>query len=386
MRTFFFTCLIAIIIRITISENTYRAAVVEYATKTDGLTNSTSMLQNVQEYIKYIKEASDDGADIIVFPEYALTGEEITAHNINQLGIEVPDPKLKISLCDSNNSNLSKVLVDLSCAATTYRIYVVANIVEKRNASYYNTNIVFNRNGVLITRFSKINLYMEASVLPGDEVVTFETDFGVTFGMFICSDILFKKPALDVVSNLSVTDIIFSTAWATELPLIDSLSLVQGYAKSMGVNVLVSQLNNPAKSNSGSGIFSANGKILSIYKSTERSSKMLITSVPKIRRPNTINHPDQVVVDSTDFAKYQSSLSNFITLQQDLANYTFKAINLSDTTVTEKICVGAKKQFCCSIDLTLRVHNSPNYCYKYIVFLYIFIVKLTNLFTQIGCI
>lgn len=63
-----------------------------------------------------------------------------------------------------------------------------------------------------------MNLYYEPGFTPGSEPVTFKTDFGVTFGMFICFDILFKNSSVDVLKNPNVTDIIYSTAWFSETP------------------------------------------------------------------------------------------------------------------------------------------------------------------------
>lgn len=51
------------------------------------------------------------------------------------------------------------------------------------------------------------------------ELATFETDFGVTFGTFICFDILFEKPALQLVRE-GVKHIIFPSMWFGELPFL----------------------------------------------------------------------------------------------------------------------------------------------------------------------
>lgn len=69
-------------------------------------------------------------------------------------------------------------------------------------------------------RYRKINLYEEPKMQKGTELVTFKTDFGVTFGMFICFDILFKTPALDIFNNTEVTDVVYSTAWLSEAPFL----------------------------------------------------------------------------------------------------------------------------------------------------------------------
>ncbi|KAF5280344.1 hypothetical protein FQR65_LT03153 [Abscondita terminalis] len=382
MKRFIFFA--TVLIDIAVSQSTYRAAVVEYAPKTSAQTYSNRILENIQEYVNYIGEAADEAIDIIVFPEYGLYGDVVNAENIDELSMEIPNPEFKISVCNLQNSNYSKALIDLSCAANGHRIYVVANIIEKHNASsnvtYYNTNIVFDREGALISRFRKINPYMEAHVARGNETVTFKTDFGVTFGMFICNDIMFQNPAMDVLSNSAVTDIIYSTAWTTELPFLESLSVQHGYAKSKGVNILVSELSDPANGYGGSGIFLANGKILTVYKTAAKSSRMLKATIPKTNRQNASDHPNQSHSANVDDLQEQElqlspsmggslpNISKFFTHQQDLSNFTFKAINLTNNSISESICMGSYNQFCCSIDVTAKVNNEQNYQYKLAIF------------------
>lgn len=70
-------------------------------------------------------------------------------------------------------------------------------------------------------RYRKINLYGEDADKPEqEELSTFTTDFGVTFGMVICFDILFKTPAIDLVREKNVTNILFSTFWFGQLPFL----------------------------------------------------------------------------------------------------------------------------------------------------------------------
>lgn len=85
---------------------------------------------------------------------------------------------------------------------------------------YYNTNIAFARNGTVVGKYRKINLYNSETVTltAGSELSTFDTDFGVTFGMFTCFDILYKYPAIDILSRSK--HIIYPTAWYSETPFL----------------------------------------------------------------------------------------------------------------------------------------------------------------------
>lgn len=155
----------------------------------------------------------------------------------------------------------------LSCAARTYNIYVVVNLPERfvNDSSkeddtdlIYNTNVVFDRQGNIIARYllkkknqikfklsddfnsnnlffinnhffryRKYNLFVEPGFSKTDtaELIKFKTDFGVTFGTFICFDIMFKTPSLDLLSkHEDVTDIVYPTAWFSELPFLTGLT------------------------------------------------------------------------------------------------------------------------------------------------------------------
>ena len=117
----------------------------------------------------------------------------------------------------------------LSFTAANFTTYLVTNLVEKvkcddtsssdsencKNTGYYyyNTDVVFDRNGTIISRFvylirrtnnlfvdfryHKYNLFGEFDMDRPDEpeIETFETDFGVKFGIFTCFDILFQYTA-----------------------------------------------------------------------------------------------------------------------------------------------------------------------------------------------
>lgn len=71
-------------------------------------------------------------------------------------------------------------------------------------------------------RYRKTNLFVEPqfNVTAVPEIVTFDTDFGVKFGTFICFDILFNEPALKLIRQHQITDIVFPTAWFSEAPFL----------------------------------------------------------------------------------------------------------------------------------------------------------------------
>lgn len=126
-----------------------------------------------------------------------------------------------------------------------------------------------------------MNLYMESnfSTTESPEIVTFDTDFGVTFGTFICFDILFATPALNLTRKEGVTHIVYSTAWFSEIPFLTGESRDDNYfntkrdqrmirrcfvsaaqtqfawAYAEDVNLLAAGYSKPSAGNTGSGIY-----------------------------------------------------------------------------------------------------------------------------------
>lgn len=238
----------------------YVAGVVEFNFDSMPGLNSTQILEiNLNEYLRIMDEAPST-LDIIAFPESTLNSI-LTAP-------EIPEPEEKISPCDT--MGFDDLIKKLSCSAKKHQRYVVINISTKvrcpdadmvaqkdpRNCSrtdsnsYYNTNVVFDRKGVVISRYRKFNLFGESVDKPfKPTMVTFDTDFGVTFGTFICFDLMFRKPALELIRTNKVTDIIFTTMWFSELPFLTAVQVQQHWAHSNNANLIAAGANNPRVSN-----------------------------------------------------------------------------------------------------------------------------------------
>jgi pantetheine hydrolase len=233
--------------------------------------------------------------DIIVFPEMTLNGMETA--------IETPEPEDKISPCDNASYPVGSLVKQVSCSAKNFNRYVVVNAVTKatcpdadmianedpRNCtlrddgmSYYNTNLVFDRSGTLISRYRKYNLFGESVDKPiKPAMVTFDTDFGVKFGHFICFDLMFREPALELIRNASVTDIVFTTMWFSEMPFLTAAQVQQSWAYSNDVNLLAAGANNPGIGSTGTGIYAARkGSLISVMEGFS-STKLYTATVPK---------------------------------------------------------------------------------------------------------
>ncbi|KAK5648607.1 hypothetical protein RI129_003499 [Pyrocoelia pectoralis] len=368
----FYVLLGQIFLQFVYGHDTYRAAVVEYAPKLTASTPEARVMDNVHKYVEFIEEAATKKrVDIILFAENGLTGMDIDTEHIDDMSTEVPDPTLFLSPC-SSPSNYSEALVVLSCTAQMHKLYVVVNLIERfvHNSSqkfYYNTNIVFDRRGVVISRFRKINLFFEDYITPGNDIATFKSDFGVTFGMFICNDILFKYPSLEILADNRITDILYSVAWFSEIPFLGALSVQHGYAITNGVNLLASGHARPSFYNGGSGIYLANGSVANVYISGTPISKMLIADVHKGHRRSSPGSCQSAVSLSNNHKDVTRDISGFNTIKENMVNYTFKSLDITQSEIFESLC--STKDSCCSINITSKRTNFDlNYVYKLAVF------------------
>ncbi|XP_026740921.1 vanin-like protein 2 isoform X2 [Trichoplusia ni] len=273
----------------------YVAAVVEYHRLTTNVQNNTA------RYVSLIQEAARQNADIVVFPELTLTNAQYTFEvPINGLVKEQPVPALYPSGYD-------EAITAISQAALDNQIYVVINGREsldcrlaatraveycpEEKAYIFNTNVVFDRKGAIIDRYRKINLFGEVAHTPAlrPELGKFTTDFGVTFGHFVCFDLMFQVPAIQVVQKEKIKNVIFPTMWFSELPYLSAVQIQEAYAYSLDVNFLGAGANNVRVGSAGSGIYSGKAGALISTMPGVSDTRLLVARVPKV--PGQITEP-----------------------------------------------------------------------------------------------
>ncbi|XP_063896643.1 vanin-like protein 2 isoform X3 [Helicoverpa armigera] len=276
----------------TPQDDHYVGAVVEYLV-------TGNVATNLVNYANLIKEAAEQGADIVVFPEDTLTNSS-TYFTVPIYGAlkNYPIPALYPTMFD-------EFMVAISTAARANQIYVVINGRELMDCTIQNTgencpeeksymfktNVVFDRTGAVIDRFRKINLFRQESYTPAlkPDLGVFTTDFGVTFGHFICFDLMFQIPAVQVVQKMNIKDVIFPTMWYSELPYLTAVQIQEAYAYALDVNFLGSGANNVRVGSGGSGIYSGKaGALISIMPGLP-TTKVLVAKVPKV--PGEVSWP-----------------------------------------------------------------------------------------------
>ncbi|XP_029667481.1 vanin-like protein 2 isoform X1 [Formica exsecta] len=369
---------------------TYIAAVVEYHPEYTTDSNET-LKKNSDAYVEHIKTARVHNADIIVFPEDGLTTVKFPKREEMQNWTTIiPSASFNYTPCTDSTIEVSETLKKISCAARNNTIYVVINIAEKLpciedvcpkdKMFYYNSNVVFDRTGKIIARYRKTNLFGEQqfNVTSKPEIVIFDTDFGVKFGTFICFDILFHEPALQLTRVHQVTDIVYPTAWFSEAPFLTAVQTQAGWSFSEDVNFLVSGYNEPASGNTGSGIYLGREGIGKAIMSKTTRDEILVFEVPKKKKVFNKDHHDHS--NDYDHKVYNHKKENIheelwrkqfsntmadndtIFLIHDNIN-VFETFSLEGN-VTRNVC---KNNFCCDFKVEV-VTIDPSKKYRLIAF------------------
>ncbi|KAM8946941.1 pantetheinase-like [Pelodytes ibericus] len=251
------------------------------------------MNRNMDILENAIKAAAQQGAHIIVTPEDGIYGWKFNRETISPYLEDIPDPQVNWIPCiDPERFGPAPVQKRLSCMAKHNSIYVVANIGDKKMCNIsepgcpedghfnYNTAIVYDSDGKLVARYHKQNLFLgEIQFNKPDEaeIVSFETPFG-KFGIFICFDILFYKPAGALVVDHNVDTILFPTAWMNVLPHLSAIEFHSAWAQGMGVNLLSANTHNTSQRMTGSGIFSPDNKVGPYYYNMNTEDGHLVMS------------------------------------------------------------------------------------------------------------
>ncbi|XP_059619755.1 vanin-like protein 1 [Phlebotomus argentipes] len=379
MRRKFALLLLATIIALSHQISTpesshYVAGVVEFTS--DKKIGVQRVQANMEAYKEIIASEEAKNVDILVFPEATL--------NTKSFSTFVPHPDDEIAPCDGENFEF--FLRNISCSARTHKKYIVINLTEKHlcteeeqealnddrpcaenGLSYYNTNVVMNRNGTVVSRYRKFHPFGETGInttITAD-ISIFTTDFGVTFGHFICFDILFDDPPLKLL-EAGVKDIIFPSLWYSELPYLTAVQTQYMWAWKHNVNFLGAGGNNPNTRSTGSGIFAGRKGPLTYVMASTTMRKLLVANVPKA---HTLEGPythDPVAVKSTE-----EQMLNLRLLRDFVDIYTTKLVDVSKKKGSEKLCFDT---LCCDFnyelifDDSLLTNGSDYFRYRMAVF------------------
>lgn len=355
----------------TYNKGCYRAAVYEHS-RIDTRSCTESAGLNLDAFANVTESASSNGAKIIVMPEDGLfMGSYAYVDGCLE---EIPDPD---SLDESNDNPCQQpkiyenftILTRLSCIAQKNKIYVVANYGTKQTCQPYtnvgervcpkrgyfrlNTNVVLDSSGRYIKRYRKYNPFIEVfDKAPDLEETYFDTPMG-KFGVFTCFDMIFQRPAVELVEKHHVDTILFPTWWYDELPMLTAIQYQDGWSWMNRVNLLAANILIPDLGSTGSGIYSGS-KLLTIGPDHGKS-KLLLANLPI--------HPRDNRMSTTCEACFEPKLIDFEPKPPSsykYKNYTLqttdRVIALSYPNNTIKICTD-EDSFCCEISYEIDMHG-----------------------------
>jgi len=266
------------------ASSSYRAAVVEYVpaivsntetyTRADAL---TLMKENIEAMGLYLNQAAADGVQILVWPEYGLTGyptSDWTRDSILPFLDVVPDPSNysgPINPCRTPELFPgAELTIQVSCLAQDFGIHVVVDLGDVQPCpglyagstcsnrtdarAQYNTALAFLPDGTLVTKYHKHHLYGEGDFMDTDQTVmpaNFTTTFGVDFGLFICFDIIFSAFESPLLQHFA-----FPTFWDNSWPGLNATQFQKFWSRLHNVNLLAANVGD-GSSSSGSGIWNA---------------------------------------------------------------------------------------------------------------------------------
>eukprot|EP00966_Prymnesium_polylepis_P277182 6404266-Prymnesium_polylepis.1 len=152
----------------------YRAAYVEYRAVSpcgSGSCGAAQKRASVTAYTSFIEQAAESKVDLIVFPEYGITGfSSYDAASWQQGGYteNIPSPgRTRTVPCDAPSSFVgAPSVVALSCAAKQHGVAVVANLMDMEpwGSEMFNTDVALDTDGALLAKYHKQNLWGESNV------------------------------------------------------------------------------------------------------------------------------------------------------------------------------------------------------------------------------
>lgn len=233
-------------------------------------------------------------------------------------------------------------------------------------------------------RYRKYNPYDEGVAITREpDIVTFQTDFNVTFGLIVCYDLVVDKP-VNMLIKRGIRNFAFSTMWHStwshiscelqHILFIQSLQIVliflsiihsirtavqyqQMWSYGNNVNLLASNANWPEQNITGSGIYAGRRGALKVFVSEMHASKVLVAKVPiELPSENEIVNP-KADEDIKEFPKNTTKQSiDFEILPEHLNLFTVEFLNFSKhNSFNGSVC---KDDFCCNYDIVIR--NSTN--------------------------
>lgn len=263
----------------------YKAAYVEYTAVSPcgvGSCGERQRAASCEAYAQYVHEASEAKADIIVFPEYGITGFSSAPKATWVSGgytETLPPFEDGVVPCDaSSRFEGAPSVVALSCAAAKARVAVVANLMVSDGGRMFNTDVAFDTDGALLASYPKQNLWGEPNVDVPETcpIASFTTSFGVTFGLFTCADLIYEFPAGRLVDR-GIVDFVMPAAWSDEMAQMQVLGFSQAWSLVRNATLVVA--NHRTSSESGSAVLRGGVVLASTFDTSPTADRLVVVDV-----------------------------------------------------------------------------------------------------------
>jgi predicted amidohydrolase len=260
------------------SGSTYRAMSVQHSPLgAFGSAAEDIYRANLQAYEHYLEDHAD--AQIAVFPEYGLGNIFGGTRKSMKPFCEQVDVGTHYCSSETEGGTANEQLAALSCMAEKHGTVVVVDMCDVQSCSnhdgdsrahcpedgelLFNTMVALDAKGIVVAKYHKSHLFGEQGVFDQPErpfqPVSFDSGFGVTMGMFVCFDLDFAAPVLELVER-GVQDFVFASYWVNQPPYSTATMYQQAWAAANHVNLIASNTGMNA-ANAGSGIYAADGTV-----------------------------------------------------------------------------------------------------------------------------
>lgn len=251
--------------------------------------------------------------------------------------------------------------------ASSNNMYIVANVGDYQSCDnktdpkcpsdghyQFNTNVVYSPNGTLIARYHKTHLFFETQFdpAPSTEHIFFETPFG-RFGIFICFDLLFKNPAIDLIEIYNISNFAYPAAWWDTIfksaSLLSAAQIHSAFAMGMKVNLLAANIQLPEDGFHGSGIYTPDGYKTYYYSKKLNETKLLVADLQSVNskfstKASDTRNKNIFTTQSTRNVQNEKIIKTF---NASIINdtYTFTLLEESGGVIT--VC---NNNLCCHLD------------------------------------
>ncbi|KAH3883004.1 pantetheinase-like [Dreissena polymorpha] len=364
----------------------YEHAVISHQNANGSFTRAEAFefMKNNLHFIDTIAdEASKQGARIVIFPEYGITGFYHTRDSMIPFLENIPDGSLVWNPCEEpERFNNTKVLKVLSCRAKTSGIYIVANMGDIKPCSkatdkscpvdgryQFNTNVVFDDNGRLIARYHKRNMFDETPLFdpaPNNEFVFFTTDFG-RFGTVVCFDLLHENPTQTLIEQYGIRNLLVTSAWNVFYPFVLPVQMYAGISIN-NITIAVSNARSYDQKMAGSGIYGNEVEVSSNMDVENSEGELLVKEIDTFDNMDiTINQKEPSlqgfgVIAANDFAQYMnSSISGLYIFGMNMSLVMLTGDSGWAFTCYEKVCCAVEYDFNVKNETELFVLSALDY-------------------------